>query len=876
MAFLQLNAQRPRATFDLTLQAACVSLSHCHALEDTGADHAIPFNAIKSICSIPADGNTGALVLLHVDPPVNHLGSRTSFVTLSPAHRSTARITVTQGSGEKFYDGPTHLVLRECLQDAIGLHVVSPTASFRNPLGLSIMVKCNGTAGSIYPIPNALLFLPVSAAVDPAITKLSNIDAVSFTLDHSNPCRVAMKMYTRYSDDIYKEIHPQQYPALLSYFETHHIRVLERIDEADPEYLSHRTPICCVWNGKSAGLHLTGDMMVVLPTERSDTKYVHATKIEAVSFAMRRNTISMRVYREFAEDLFAEIHPKEYVGLVEFARKNRVNVLKHVNVMDPDFLVACGTLTEIDVEGLEQRLKYSLFAVNFSGWADSAEVLTTIETYTVEVNDVDTSIKRMNEYDPSAPIESIVMEESFIQTDSDGHIVQTVVTISEITSSLPEGAIEEPATFYTVAEPPEILAAKEVLTTVTIAEVQNEEASEAAFVTKNAPEVVESPKQDFVPPVTERGSTAVQNPSVVLDSQMEENKDQTKDQTEEQMTEGTKGDDEQIDAQNDQPVPSNVVDSSRSVLMDACVPGRNSPSNLDENEEEGIDAIETPAIVSSTQVESSHTLVEASSPKHSVDLRIRPKTVAAMPLSEKRSSRILSWIFGDKAQPESPTQASSFKPISSKDEQTSPEYGALSSAASATASRRPSLASGWKLFKRASTSNHSPGYAKPKQSPEEVSQLIQDIIDNNPAVVEVNLKDCLFLTQAQALMLAAGVSQNTVLKSLNLNNCRLNATFGIKMGEALQNNDTLESLSLERNSIGPLGIKAIATGLANNKSLVQLHLANQNLAAGFESEQALAKAISANNQITTFTANIRDHSSRGVIDRALARNSTRS
>ncbi|KAI8836669.1 hypothetical protein BJ741DRAFT_604860 [Chytriomyces cf. hyalinus JEL632] len=867
MAFLQLNAQRPRAAFDLTLHAASLSLSHCHALEDVGVDHAIPFNAIKSICSIPAEGNTGALVLLHVDPPLNHLGSRTSFVTLSPAHRSTARVTISQGSGEKFYDGPTHLVLRECLQDAIGLQVVSPTASFRNPLGLSIMGKCNGIAGSIYPIPNALLFLPISAAVDPAITKLSNIDAVSFILDHSNPCRVAMKMYTQYADDIYKEIQPQQYPALFSYFETHNIRVLEKIDEADPEYLSLRTPICCVWNGKSTGLHLTEDMMVVLPSERRNTKYLHATKIDAVSFAMWRNTISMRVYREFAEDLFAEIHPKEYVGLVEFARKNRVNVSNHVNVMDPDFLVACGTLTKVDVVGLEQCLKYSLFPVNFSGCADSDEVLTTIETYTVEVKDVDTNIKRMNEYDPSAPIESIVMEESFIQTDSDGHIVQTVVTISEITSSLPEGAIEEPATFYTVAEPPEILAAKEVLTTVTIAEVQNEEASEAAAVTNDAPETVESPNQDFVPPVTERGRTAVQKPSVVLDSQIEENKEQTKEKTEE----GTKRGDEQIDAHNDQPVPSNVLDSSRSVLIDAFVPESNSPSNLDENEEKGIDAIETPAIVP-TQVETSHTLVEASSPKHSVDLRIRPKTVAAMPLSEKRSSRILSWIFGDKAQPESPTQSSSFKPISSKDEQTSPEYGVLSSAASATASRRPSLSSGWKLFKRASTSNHSPGYTKPKQSPEEVSQLIQDIIDNNPTVVEANLKDCLFLTQAQALMLAAGVSQNTVLKSLNLNNCRLNATFGIKMGEALQNNGTLESLSLERNSIGPLGIKAIATGLANNKSLVQLHLANQNLAAGFESEQALAKAVSANNQITTFTANIRDHSLRGVIDRALARN----
>ncbi|KAJ3237926.1 Tropomodulin-2 [Chytriomyces hyalinus] len=637
-------------------------------------------------------------------------------------------------------------------------------------------------------------------------------------------------MYTRYADDIYKEIHPQQYPALLSYFETHHIRVLERIDEGDPEYLSLRKPICCMWNGKPVGLHLTRDMMVVFPSAASDTKYVRATKIEAVSFTMRRNTISMRVCREFAEDLYAEIHPKEYVGLVEFARKNRVNVLNLVNVMDPGFLESCETLTEVNVE-------------------DSEEVLTTIETYTMEVNDVDTNIKRMNEYDPSAPIESIIMEESFIPTDSEGHVLQTVVTISEITSSLPEGALEEPVSFYTVAEPTEILAAKEVLTTVTIAEIQTEDALETTSVTKNAPEEVESRNQDFVPPVTERRSSAAQLPSAGLDSQVEQTIEQTEEkageQTEEKTEEQTRVDDEEIDAPNHQPV-HNVVDSSRSVLMGPVLHESNTPSSLKENEN-GTDTVETPASVS-PPVEASQTLVELSSPKHSVDLRMRPKTVAAMPLSEKRSSRILSWIFGDKAQPESPTQSSSFKPISGNDEQTSSEYRASSSAASATSSRRPSLSSGWKLFKRNSATNHSPGYTKPKQSPEEVSQLIQDIIDNNPAVVDVNLKDCLFLTQAQALMLAASVSQNTVLKSLNLNNCRLNATFGIKMGEALQNNETLESLSLDRNSIGPLGIKAIATGLANNKGLVHLHLANQNLAAGLESEQALAKAVSANNQ----------------------------
>ncbi|KAI8613185.1 hypothetical protein BC830DRAFT_1082850 [Chytriomyces sp. MP71] len=139
-------------------------------------------------------------------------------------------------------------------------------------------------------------------------------------------------------------------------------------------------------------------------------------------------------------------------------------------------------------------------------------------------------------------------------------------------------------------------------------------------------------------------------------------------------------------------------------------------------------------------------------------------------------------------------------------------------------------------------------------------------------LTELDLKDCHVLSAAHVAALADALSKNTVLKSLNLTNTKLNTQTATGLAKVLETNSTLEVLNLERNAIGPAGIKAIAMGLGENRGLRELKLSGQALSAGTDAEQQLAKNVTKNLQITKITLSIRDISSRNAVDRAIARN----
>ncbi|KAI8619883.1 hypothetical protein BC830DRAFT_1101774 [Chytriomyces sp. MP71] len=154
----------------------------------------------------------------------------------------------------------------------------------------------------------------------------------------------------------------------------------------------------------------------------------------------------------------------------------------------------------------------------------------------------------------------------------------------------------------------------------------------------------------------------------------------------------------------------------------------------------------------------------------------------------------------------------------------------------------------------------------------DVSEIIENLAINSSDLVELDLSDCKVITPAHGSAIADALYHNTVLRKLNLSNTKINTQSAICFGKAIQVNSTLEFLGLERNAIGPPGIKAIAVGMAENKGIKDLRLQNQTMSAGTDAEQVLAKAIGKNYQVTKLTISIRDVSSRGVVDRALARN----
>ncbi|KAJ3135788.1 Leiomodin-1, partial [Physocladia obscura] len=261
-------------------------------------------------------------------------------------------------------------------------------------------------------------------------------------------------------------------------------------------------------------------------------------------------------------------------------------------------------------------------------------------------------------------------------------------------------------------------------------------------------------------------------------------------------------------------------------------------------------------------------------------VRVRKVSTAPNNTRDRRKSKSLfGWFVGKDSLRTSRNEDSLKSPVSVIDEEpvvvektdatpVSPTSPSSDSFTPPDMERRRS--SGWKsFFKPPGTSL----IGQTKIVASDVLRFIQEVSDNNETLITLDLHDCQILTQSQAIALATGLANNTHLKSINLTNTKFNTQAAIELGKALESNSALESLLLERNSIGPAGIKAIALGLAENKSVRDVRLANQALFAGTDAEQTLAKSLAKNHQITKITITIRDISSRGVVDRAVARNS---
>ncbi|KAI8617474.1 hypothetical protein BC830DRAFT_1166980, partial [Chytriomyces sp. MP71] len=252
-----------------------------------------------------------------------------------------------------------------------------------------------------------------------------------------------------------------------------------------------------------------------------------------------------------------------------------------------------------------------------------------------------------------------------------------------------------------------------------------------------------------------------------------------------------------------------------------------------------------------------------------VRVRRSSKPTESRPVEKRASKSLFGW-FAQKSGANSPTGPSSPRASTTIEEDKETDFSEYKTPPPVMERRN---SSSWKLFKRTSNaSSSSSSSVVPKLSASDVLKFIDDLKQNNADLLELDLKDCQILTASHGIALAEALARNTALKSLNLCNTKINTQTAVKIGEALLTNTSLEILNLERNAIGPAGIKAIALGLAENKTLMQIKLANQALSAGTDAEQFLAKAMAKNTQITKFTLSIRDISSRGVIDRAVARN----
>ncbi|ORY29945.1 RNI-like protein [Rhizoclosmatium globosum] len=117
------------------------------------------------------------------------------------------------------------------------------------------------------------------------------------------------------------------------------------------------------------------------------------------------------------------------------------------------------------------------------------------------------------------------------------------------------------------------------------------------------------------------------------------------------------------------------------------------------------------------------------------------------------------------------------------------------------------------------------------------------------------------------------MANNVGFSELSLKDSGLSTDDVIAVAQALEVNNTLETLDLEGNKIGTTGLLAIAEAISANKTLRELKLGNVET-AGLIAERKLATAMQNNYTLTALSVTLKDEASRESIESALIRNNS--
>ena len=127
------------------------------------------------------------------------------------------------------------------------------------------------------------------------------------------------------------------------------------------------------------------------------------------------------------------------------------------------------------------------------------------------------------------------------------------------------------------------------------------------------------------------------------------------------------------------------------------------------------------------------------------------------------------------------------------------------------------------------------------------------------------------LNETEKIKAGASLANNTHLKTLQMDNLKLDDKFAVALGKALPSCH-LEKLLLDSNAISGEGMKALFEGLGQNKTIVELQVRHQSKPTSSEDEEALASLLEPNELITKLGIEIRGQLSKIKIDKLMARN----
>ncbi|XP_004386608.1 leiomodin-2, partial [Trichechus manatus latirostris] len=140
----------------------------------------------------------------------------------------------------------------------------------------------------------------------------------------------------------------------------------------------------------------------------------------------------------------------------------------------------------------------------------------------------------------------------------------------------------------------------------------------------------------------------------------------------------------------------------------------------------------------------------------------------------------------------------------------------------------------------------SPAAIHPCGNPTVIEDALENIKNNDPDTVEVNLNNIENITSQTLTRFAEALKDNTVVKTFSLANTRADDSAALAIAEMLQVNEHVTSVNIESNFITGKGILAIMRALQHNTMLSELRFHNQRHIMGSQVEMEIVKLLKEN------------------------------
>jgi hypothetical protein len=157
----------------------------------------------------------------------------------------------------------------------------------------------------------------------------------------------------------------------------------------------------------------------------------------------------------------------------------------------------------------------------------------------------------------------------------------------------------------------------------------------------------------------------------------------------------------------------------------------------------------------------------------------------------------------------------------------------------------------------------------------EMEQFFDRIAANVPEITEVKIvgnQRFLSLNAEEKIKAGLAFAKNTHVRTIQMSALRLDCKFAEAFAKSLGMNSSIEKVSLDSNAIAGGGLKALATALGYNSSIVEMQVRHQSKVTTSEIEDELADFLKENTKLIKFGVDLRSQMAKIKLDRKLAQN----